>query len=141
MTTNVDGYEYTELDLKIIAGIHKAVEDRGRDWVYPRFEENEKGEEVYNKEWTRAGDCLYVKDDLTPACIVGYALVEAGIPARDMQVLEDAEELVRAHLSLDVSERMTLALDRAQSVQDRGGSWGEAVDAFGKVLATGKYHS
>lgn len=141
MTTNVDGYEYTELDLKIIAGIHKAVEDRGRDWIYPRFEENEKGEKVYNKEWMRFGSCLYVKDDLTPACIVGYALVEAGIPARDMQVLEDAEELVRAHLSLDVSERMTLALDRAQSVQDRGGSWGEAVDAFGNVLATGKYHS
>lgn len=141
MTKIVDGYEYTELDLKIIAGIHKAVEDRGRDWVYPKFTENEHGEEIWNEDWTRSGSCLYVKDDLTPACIVGYALVEAGIPARDMQVLAEAEELVHAHLSLDVSERMTLALDRTQSVQDRGGSWGEAVDAFGNVLATGKYHS
>lgn len=141
MTTPIDGYPYTDLDLKIIAGIHKAVEDRGRDWIYPRFEQTEDGEEVYNKEWIRSGTCLYVKDDLTPACIVGYALVEAGIPARDMQVLAEAEELVHAYLSLDVSERVTLALDRIQSVQDRGGSWGEAVDTFGNVLATGKYYS
>lgn len=136
MTTNVDGYEYTDLDMKIITGIHKAVEDRGRDWVYPRFTQNEHAEEIWNEEWTRGGSCLYVKTDLTPACLVGYAMVEAGVPPRDMQVIASAEELID-QLGLRVSNRVRDALDRVQSVQDRGGSWGAAVDAFGNVLAAG----
>ena len=140
MTTEIDDYEYTDFDLKVIAGMHKAVEDRGSDWLYPRYSENLLGEEVYNEDWTREGSCLYVKDDLTPACIVGYALTEAGVAARDMQVLASSDELIKS-LDLDVSGRVKDALTRAQAAQDDGCTWGDALDRFGRTLATGSYYS
>lgn len=92
------------------------VDQYGEDTVYERI--TVKGRPV----------CLYVHDG-QPSCLVGHALAKAGA---DVEMLESLNPGVAA-LSLDVhvpnvDSGAAAVFQAAQSVQDYGGMWGEAID-------------
>jgi hypothetical protein len=104
------------------AAMREAVQLRGADWRYP----------LDDPDWTNyRGTCLYVKKDGTPACIIGQALAILGhTPPTSTK---------RASCVLDRWFGVTdLALRKAatsaQRLQDKGATWGEALEASEKRL-------
>jgi hypothetical protein len=118
-----------------------AVALKGEDYVYPKRAESE--DEI---GW---GGCDYVRDG-QPSCIVGHVLVAAGVPVEQLAAHEgnSAWTVVPAlkpewggvdddsHYYPE-SSPIARALDKAQSLQDAGSTWGEALEAFKEELERG----
>lgn len=126
MTTN----EVHELSKKLVEGVRAAVADRGRDWVYPIYDGT-------NAKWFDGDEatCVNRLPDGTPACIVGYAAVHAGL---EIDRCGGVDAIFTSHPDLhgiQVDNAVYLALERAQALQDDRGSWGLALDDFERVLA------
>jgi len=109
---------------QFIEAMHKAVAERGEDFVYP-------------DEWRESASCLYYIESpmgvREGACIVGKAIeiatggeVYTGYNAAAYEVLSEEYDLAG-----DVGDAAFVA----QRVQDTGGTWGEALAAFEEYLA------
>ena len=122
-----------------LAAMRKAVEKRGEDYVYPSLEEDPslRG---------NAGECLYSKDG-QPQCIIGMALylidpalMPTNVDKDELALNWAGDEHRYPHLDMDahpvlrrrgVTDRGLLdAAAAAQSLQDSGHRWGEALEVF-----------
>src|SRR5690606_19556981 len=85
-------------------------------------------------------DCAYVHRDsegsLVPSCIVGHALHRAGVdlwkfaPIEGLQIDGDVDGTPATDvLGVDATPEAVYVLAAAQSVQDGGRPWGEALEA------------
>lgn len=125
----------------VIAAFRQAVQDRGEGYIYPQ--------DKSDPNWWLGGACRYSTLTGQPACIVGQALynIDPGLvpdtnrvaPADDV-----INDIVRRHLGIssysseyysDGWNIIDSALTSAQEVQDKGGTWGEASDAFERSLS------
>lgn len=115
----------------------KAIAERGEDYVYERQD--------------GADDCMYLTYEgydydaeyatSTPkcptgaACLVGYVLVEKGVPLLEIAGVE-GNNATGAMEMLGAFENPVIrkALNDAQSRQDAGQPWGEAVAAFERTI-------
>ncbi len=103
-----------------LAWLNQAVAERGADFNY-------------RQAYYHASDaCFYVEDNgdgtSEPGCIAGYVFALAGIPPAELRAEEGASAYSAAgRLGFALPARW--ALDRAQKVQDAGGTWGEALVA------------
>jgi hypothetical protein len=121
MTTTIDKDKALEL-------LDAAVTLKGADYVLPYGE-----------------GCLYFEEDgTTPVCIVGHALASVGVKLGDLGPIKisnsfsnyygkdaemDNQRVLRSTEidGVELSEDARLVFDQAQSYQDEGWSWGEAV--------------
>lgn len=123
----------TNRDNKFIAAMDAEVGEAGRDFVY---------REEHGRHQSGKPTCVYVFND-KPSCLIGRALFRIGVPVEELRNHdEDTPYGVSASCVMDhlggFSYKVGLAADYAQDVQDRGGTWGEALDKFHEYLtATG----
>jgi hypothetical protein len=101
--------------------LERAVNQRGADFVYSK--DGSSGPE---------GGCYYFMEG-EPSCIIGTILSYLGIKPSQVQEGSNAESQVRS-LFPDTSDVVLEALNEAQTKQDRGDTWGEALDAFSAVV-------
>lgn len=107
-----------------LAGMRKAVEDRGEGYIYPE-------DEMFND------GCQYKREDGSPSCIIGYVLnyidpklvPERGDPIKASEVL--------AALGVE-DDYLIDAATTAQSLQDNQLPWGAALARFEKSLGVQK---
>lgn len=118
-------------DRAIADAIHKVVEEKGEDYIYPGW----------------GATCVYANKDGSPSCLVGHVI--AALSPEDFErVVEyenyeigvegggdtDIKSVVSA-LDLGISERATQALREAQNAQDMGNKWGTALADFDRSIA------
>lgn len=136
-----------------------AVEAKGRDYIYPRANTSANS---YNE-----AICVYaevsVDSKYAPSCIVGH-LVAALEPEMFQHVAEiensgyvesfgagellsgeydpeyyaDADNVPVLGVETENRHAIDAALSLAQWIQDNGGTWGEALDAFDEYVAEPK---
>lgn len=100
--------ELSELTVENVTPVIAAVvNDYGRDYTYPYGE-----------------DCMYQVSD-KPACIVGHVLDRLGV-----EYNPDWERNDVCTIAPKAPVDVLFALDAAQTVQDRGESWGKAYDSY-----------
>ena len=105
----------------VIELLENAVKDRGADWVYPL-------------EWKhRDGPCRYFIDG-KPGCIIGHVIYQLGGGPDDVEEGEGVFGLEVWNRVLEISDDYKILeileiLSTAQTAQDYGTSWGEAVAA------------
>lgn len=117
----------SENERKLIRGIKRAVEARGRDWTYP--ERPDFNNDVTNN-WYLDGVCVNKQLNGEAACIVGFAAMDAGLRIeRDGGVSDFIGLWDLKHDSFVVR-----ALIGAQGRQDHGEGWGVAFDEFEEIL-------
>lgn len=115
-------------DTQVLQGLQELVDEKGEGFVY---EKRERVEGLAPKR------CVYVHQG-EPDCLVGQFLAKAGIPLDRLEAADvdnynqgtAASELVdklKAEGLLKVSDRALRALSFAQSEQDSGETWGEAL--------------
>lgn len=111
------------------AAMEQAVQIRGADWLYP----------IRDPEWTDPTyeTCVYALPSGEPACIIGLALHLQGVDVTKLPNI-DAGQLIQEHLDYDGDrEMMGSALSSAQFQQDRGRSWGSALECY-QILLEGR---
>lgn len=115
------------------AAMREAVAERGPDFVYPLGEEG----------WTDGGEtCRYVRADVDePACIIGMALHKVGVPLGQFEDVEGlaADEAIK--LLVNTSDKVKSAAADAQTRQDQGRTWGDALAAYEEGVETNDDHS
>lgn len=105
---------------QVIAAIKKAVEAKGQDYVYPRG---------------LGGRCDYSRDG-EPSCIVGHVFNYLDTELFEKVVRSERhlgfspQLLAIESIREDLTSAQLHALRKAQSIQDAGGTWGEALAAF-----------
>lgn len=131
----------TEDDRRFIAAMEAAVEERGADWVYPKPQldpdRNPDADDSYlPDEWhsDNWGTCVYQRENGEPACIVGLALHKMGEELPPFSIAASASSILDDY-SFILSGEVVQAADRAQTKQDQGYTWGEALKTFKEVLA------
>lgn len=119
-----------EIIALVTEALEVAVAERGADFVYP-------------EEWMPSGLCKYQLGDGSAACIVGLAArkidPEIAMPfdgAPTSNVIGRALGMVDSDCDNGYGEpegfpfKLRRALDVAQSAQDMGETWGEALKAY-----------
>lgn len=77
---------------------------------------------------TRAASCLYVDGDGGPSCLVGHALLAAGVAAEDLAAHNHDEiGLLLDKLGYEAAPMAYAVLKAAQHEQDHGKPWGFAL--------------
>ncbi len=122
----------TNNDRKFIAAMEAAVEERGADYVYPQVTG------TIDDAMHKAGMCVYRDSSGNPACLIGLALAKAEIPGTDIpgyhERTRSASELFAEWDTEDgygaLSWFIAEASDKAQTEQDNGAAWGDALVAF-----------
>lgn len=119
----------THSDEEVMAALRKAVELKGSDYVYPKSEKVE-------------GVCQYATSEGTPSCIVGHVVhildpkaFEQLSHVEGVQGTDSASSLAwrpfddgMAYLPEGFwSGRAGDFLQDAQTLQDGGGTWGDAL--------------
>jgi len=115
----------------VTAALAKIVAEKGADYIYPHA----------------VGTCTYSEGE-APSCIVGH--VVAALSPEDFEALVEYEQSegesfpaneLEEHSALQFERgRLGDALMAAQDVQDSGGTWGNAQEAYRRVLAGGDYY-
>lgn len=108
--------------------LEQVVAEKGDGYVYERGPKR---------------DCLYATYDedgvaVAPSCIVGHWAVAAGASLADLSPYEGrAADATVPLLGLGVApvSAISTALQRAQTAQDAGFTWGEALVAAKEVLS------
>jgi hypothetical protein len=102
------------------AAIKAAVDERGRDFVYPN-------------EWKDTDNsCVYSLEDGTPACIIGAALDKLGVKVGCYEQKLGAYQLFKG---MGVKDADLLdAVEDAQLMQDSEATWGEALDMYLEII-------
>lgn len=122
MTTKVRKVSYKQF----MEAMEAAVAERGEDYIYPKFEG--EADDYHDSN----GLCRYSLEDGTPACIIGEVLNRLNpewLPPHDLirgatSVLSDIGP--EAFYRRDYGRIVTAATE-AQSSQDRGNTWGDAL--------------
>ena len=87
--------------------------------------------------YTEAGNsCVYVNNDGSPSCLIGHALMRCGIEAEFFEGINRDPLFVIEHLFSSMSESVLESMTAAQLAQDRGETWGRALEGFEHVLET-----
>lgn len=114
--------------------IHKAVETRGRDYVYVKPGGPGDTSTCYNRD-PETGE---------PSCLLGVALDLMGLlpskevlEARDRYLMFASLGEIVAAFELDsvISPAEVEAGGGAQGTQDRGENWGTALDTYDRLVA------
>lgn len=105
-----------------LAGLEKAIAAKGPEYVYrPLLVDETEGRTA----------CMYFEPDTgAPSCIVGHVLADHGFTLESVGAA-NSEETVKslsARRILSLDERTETLLWQAQSRQDSGITWGEAVE-------------
>ena len=121
-----------------LAWLDKAVEDRGADFHYrkafgrpePVWQNDTQLDERDNRP---VSDCRYVEFDqfdmpTVPGCIVGLVCHYAGVPMVQLRRYEGSTA-IHAVVSFGFDTDSRAVLSAAQTAQDGGKTWGEAVEA------------
>lgn len=102
----------------------------------------EAGEEFVYKSPAGLGVCLYVHRTpgaaAVPGCLVGQVLHRLGAPLDELAEYESqlaGEVSPRLLDGVTRADAISLALDKAQVLQDAGHSWGAALRAAEEVLS------
>src|SRR5690606_25101812 len=120
-------------DQQFIDALEAAVAERGRGSVSPRGDRR-WSELPVSDEATLVNSRLYVKPDGTgAACLSGMALHKAGAPL-DYLAQHEGDPAGRVMVNLGVSWPVRSAAGEAQSSQDLGATWGDALDEFYRQL-------
>lgn len=134
--------------------MRQAVEERGRDYVYPTIEEDPDAWAMPKDNGIFNPACIYTKADGTPMCIIGLALSKLGITVphdlimdvgeltadiweEDAPVDENGMPMyasVLPNVEWGISFKMRKALVDAQLAQDGGKTWGKAYDMYESYL-------
>lgn len=94
----------------------------GANYKYPTKEE-------HPEYWSEGGACLYVTSDGKPACIVGQIYHRLGAATNQLQGNRGATG--KGHdLGFVFPENVRLGLSYAQTAQDSGETWGQALDKY-----------
>jgi len=110
----------------VLTAMRKAVEDRGKDYLY----DNERG--------VNDAGCYYSKPDGTPSCLVGYVInaldhvefVNVAEREVDRDESEQSNHLRGEWIPKNFwSDEADEALYAAQRYQDTGETWGYALAA------------
>lgn len=98
---------------------HEVVAEFGEDYVYP-------ADQKRAEDGGSSPSCVYVHEN-KPSCLVGQILHRHGVDLFDLSKEEfRGAHFVAFHLAgADMDTRQFL--DAAQSSQDKGNTWGEAV--------------
>lgn len=115
-------------DMTFTEAMEAAVAERGEDWTYPEYdaENADYGDTNWHYD---GGTCRYVtRDEKEPACIIGLALTKMGLPPEKIDMRTGALNLLGTLNVATGAERQ--AARYAQSKQDAGRSWGEALAAY-----------
>lgn len=114
-----------------------AIEKNGADYVYKA--KTEGGESCLYLEYKRVerdeeeGTHRYI-NPTGPSCIVGHVLVAKGVP--NLQITRhEGEDAQAATEGVFESTIVRKALKRAQAHQDKGLTWGQAVEKFETYVA------
>ena len=75
--------------------------------------------------------CLYFDYGGNPSCLIGHALAKCGLTEDDVIEGSAALDVLGAK---GIDEDVALSATVAQDVQDGGGTWGYALEAFNKAL-------
>lgn len=104
----------------------RAVEEKGADYVYPHVDADDP---EYH------GPCLYIRHGL-PDCIIGHVLYYLDVPTYAIRECEGGGAATTVKRFFPDTDAYVLnALDTAQSSQDQGETWGQALEAFDKAVA------
>jgi hypothetical protein len=101
------------------AAMRAAVAERGEDYVYPREE--------------RGYACVYTFNG-EPDCLIGLALFKMGVPITFLQDCDGMNNALGVLLDLGFSRYVADAADWAQSLQDKGHTWGESLGGYFQML-------
>jgi len=102
---------------------------RGADFTYPALTE-----EAAEAGWyitPNNSTCRYFREDGEPACIIGTALSLLGYGPEDVTEGDGSLDLLT---KLGAPYFLGVAALSPQTVQDHGGTWGEALEAYYKRL-------
>lgn len=121
--------------------LHEAIAAKGANYVYEPVSPARSCEyltysdiapPVYDDE---NGVSYYGAVPTGPACLVGHALVAGGVPLENIKFFEgDSAGTVVEALNIFEDEVVRRALSIAQSEQDSGKTWGEALAAFERII-------
>jgi hypothetical protein len=113
--------------------MHEVVAERGEDFVYP-----------HDWKWTDMNDnavCQYYIEGVGPACIIGAALDKLGVDVSELELKDgvtnyemNADEILKTRYGVK-DKGLLVAASRAQRLQDRGQTWGQATESFDHTLA------
>lgn len=112
---------------QVLALLDKVVQAKGADYVYPG---------------TSADKCYNFEPQGAPSCIVGHVLAELGVTRQQAAefgvdgsagVHDTVHALAGGGWQYMFSVGAMNALHKAQGVQDRRDSWGDALDAARRV--------
>lgn len=113
---------------KVRSHLVKAVEEKGADYIYPLAYKSADVEAGYESE------CVYATLDeqgnKAPSCLVGHAFSYDGLLSEVSADEGMAARVVAERIGYSSNDSVLGALDAAQNAQDRGGTWGEALDTF-----------
>ncbi len=108
-----------------------AVAEKGSDYRYP-----EGNMRVH--PGTNSPMCSYVTHGRTD-CIIGNALHRLGVSIEVLLAFEGkgADQVIRAVVTSPVPTLVLDGADEAQSAQDTGGTWDEALQAYDAIVQRG----
>jgi hypothetical protein len=90
--------------------LNRAIAEKGADYVYQRTADDDS--------------CAYFKNG-EPSCIVGHVLAYKGVTQEDLPENKNTAIVIALRIAQD--DRTERLLDSAQSYQDTGTPWGDAV--------------
>lgn len=143
-----------QIDIKTaVSALAHAVEEKGYDFVYEKFAGHGCAYVHYSETIDDQGRSI--KTDLEPGCLVGSALIYLGVKPESffntrlsgspINTGHDAFQACHALKyigEIEYAPGVTEIFQQAQSVQDDGKTWGEAlkaakVKAYDMLLALG----
>jgi len=117
---------WTEEETRFIAAMKRAVKDKGRGYRYHTDRNDAPPETLL--EALHLPACEYVING-EGACIIGRAIQLAD--GKPYEGENNSAQEVLEDISLGrIGPRVRMAAVTAQKIQDRNGTWGEALDAF-----------
>lgn len=105
---------------KALELLEAAVAERGADYVYERDGTRQSGP-----------GCTYVRGG-QPSCLIGLAMAKAGVPIEQLAEWDTRDNSAACFVLVDDELATKTAVDvmaTAQSLQDIGETWGEALQA------------
>lgn len=116
----------TREDAAFIQAMQDAVAEKGTDHVYPNEDKI---------DYMGVRMCQYFdKFDGRPLCLIGVALSKLGLSADELTFDEQTSSAARIMRILGFSTKMGSAAQAAQSEQDRGEKWGDALTVFNEKV-------
>lgn len=122
--------------------LEQVVAEQGADHQAPQYGVDEDSkytmlipDDQVDKD---SGTCRYFTPEGKPSCIIGHVLHRLGVAPAELEPFEGStsDTLFRGMASsmeddavLEGTHEVSLVLRMAQSIQDRRGTWGEALQA------------